>query len=46
MKKNTRNFAKRQVTWFKRDKRINWIDIDELNPEQIAKKIYDEVTQN
>ena len=25
MAKNTRNFAKRQFTWFKRDKRIQWI---------------------
>lgn len=31
MKKNTRNFAKRQVTWFKRDKRIHWIDVDNLS---------------
>ncbi len=40
MKKSTRRFAKRQVTWFRRDKRINWIDIDRLTPEQIAKNIY------
>lgn len=46
MKKNTRNFAKRQVTWFKRDKRINWIDVDGLSPEQIAESIYEAVTQN
>jgi tRNA dimethylallyltransferase len=26
MKKNTRNFAKRQLTWFRKDKRIEWID--------------------
>lgn len=25
IKKNTRNYAKRQMTWFKKDKRINWI---------------------
>ncbi len=25
IKKNTRNYAKRQITWFKKDKRINWI---------------------
>ena len=36
MKKNTRNFAKRQVTWFKKDSRIEWIDIDELSPQQLA----------
>ena len=31
MKKNTRNLAKRQVTWFKKDKRIDWIDVDNLS---------------
>jgi len=25
IKKNTRHYAKRQITWFKRDKRIKWI---------------------
>ncbi len=30
IKQHTRNFAKRQLTWFKRDVNINWIDaIDE-----------------
>ncbi|WP_027356464.1 tRNA (adenosine(37)-N6)-dimethylallyltransferase MiaA [Desulfofundulus thermocisternus] len=27
LKRNTRRFAKRQFTWFKRDPRINWINI-------------------
>lgn len=35
MKKNTRNFAKRQLTWFRADKRINWVDRDDLSAEQI-----------
>jgi tRNA dimethylallyltransferase len=26
IKTNTRQYAKRQVTWFKKDKDINWID--------------------
>ncbi len=26
IKRNTRRYAKRQMTWFKRDERINWID--------------------
>ena len=29
MKRNTRHFAKRQLTWFRRDKRIEWIMLDE-----------------
>jgi tRNA dimethylallyltransferase len=29
IKKNSRHYAKRQLTWFHRDKRISWISIDE-----------------
>jgi tRNA dimethylallyltransferase len=29
IKKNTRNFAKRQMTWFRADKRIRWIQVYE-----------------
>ena len=39
MKKNTRNFAKRQMTWFRKDKRIEWIDVDNLSAEQVKEKI-------
>ncbi len=28
IKRNTRRFAKRQLSWFKRDGRAKWIDID------------------
>ena len=31
MKQNTRRFAKRQLTWFRRDARIRWFDIGEEN---------------
>lgn len=31
LKRNTRRYAKRQLTWFRRDKRIRWIDIDQFN---------------
>jgi tRNA dimethylallyltransferase len=26
IKKNTRRFAKRQLTWFRKDKEINWVE--------------------
>jgi len=39
MKKNTRNFAKRQITWFKKDKRIEWIDIGSLASKDIKEEI-------
>ena len=29
IKRNTRRFAKRQITWFGKDKRINWFDIND-----------------
>jgi len=28
LKKNTRRYAKRQLTWFRADKRIEWINAD------------------
>jgi tRNA dimethylallyltransferase len=39
MKINTRRFAKRQITWFKKDKRIEWLDIDNLTPANIKEEI-------
>ena len=29
MKQNTRRFAKRQLTWFRRDARVRWFDVGE-----------------
>ena len=31
IKKNSRRLAKRQITWFKRDKQINWFQINKEN---------------
>ena len=28
IKKNSRRLAKRQITWFKRDKQINWFSLE------------------
>jgi len=39
IKKKTRNFAKRQLSWFRNDKRIIWIDADRRRPESVAKEI-------
>jgi len=40
MKRNTRHYAKRQLSWFRKDKRICWIDVKEgEKPLQIAKRI-------
>jgi tRNA dimethylallyltransferase len=37
IKQHTRQYARRQMTWFKRDKRINWIE----NYSQAGKLIKD-----
>ena len=31
IKTNTRRYAKRQMTWFRKDKEIQWFDHDNLN---------------
>lgn len=31
IKQSSRRYAKRQITWFKRDKRIYWIDMDKFD---------------
>lgn len=38
MKQNTRNYAKRQMTWFRKDPRIRWIDASR-RAEQVAREI-------
>ena len=38
LKQNTRHFAKRQITWFKRDAEIVWFDPGQMNvPEMVGK---------
>ena len=37
IKKQTRHFAKRQLTWFRREKDVTWVDVTEYNgPEALA----------
>ena len=38
IKQNTRNYAKRQMTWFKKDKEIRWVNAkDILNLDELLK---------
>jgi len=40
IKRNTRHYAKRQMTWFRKDKRIHWFKVKDLSDlDQIAEKI-------
>ncbi len=36
IKRNSRRYAKRQLTWFKRDEEINWINLDEICGDALA----------
>ncbi len=46
IKRNTRRFAKRQITWFKRDKRIFWFDITEYESNEILAESVMELLQS
>lgn len=35
LKRGTRHYAKRQLTWFRRDKRVNWIDVDSFYKKKV-----------
>lgn len=40
IKRNTRHYAKRQITWFRKDKRIQWFDVESANDlDKIAEEI-------
>ncbi|MGC8595963.1 MAG: tRNA (adenosine(37)-N6)-dimethylallyltransferase MiaA [Candidatus Kryptoniota bacterium] len=39
IKKNTRHYAKRQMTWFKKDRRIRWVDGSKLSAGEVADEI-------
>lgn len=40
IKRNSRRYAKRQLTWFRQDKRIIWVDVDEnTNFDELAEKV-------
>jgi tRNA dimethylallyltransferase len=46
MKRNTRQYAKRQMSWFRKDRRINWINIEaKEKPAAITKRIVKQLMQ-
>lgn len=46
IKKETRNFAKRQLTWFRKIKTARWIEINTRNPELTDEEIYKTVQKH
>jgi tRNA dimethylallyltransferase len=46
IKRNTRRYAKRQMTWFRKDKRIKWLDINsEDDIHKSVELIYNEINR-
>lgn len=41
LKKETRRYAKRQLTWFRRNENINWLYADEMSRDELVKKAVD-----
>ena len=44
IKQGSRNYAKRQLTWFRRDKRCVFLDKDLLTDDEILNKILDDIS--
>lgn len=42
IQQHTRRFAKRQLTWFRANKKINWFFIDKMNSDEIIEKIVED----
>lgn len=41
LKKETRRYAKRQLTWFRRNENINWLYADEMSRDELVNKAVD-----
>ncbi len=46
MKRRSRNYAKRQLTWFRRDPRIMWIDRDSRTAAEARRMIVDDAARH
>ncbi|QTL98303.1 tRNA (adenosine(37)-N6)-dimethylallyltransferase MiaA [Iocasia frigidifontis] len=46
LKRDTRHYAKRQLTWFRRDKSIKWINLSLLDSEEVLKEIINYINES
>ena len=46
IKRNSRRYAKRQLTWFKRDEEIHWLNLDETDGEKLAQICIDIINKD
>ncbi|MBI3602812.1 MAG: tRNA (adenosine(37)-N6)-dimethylallyltransferase MiaA [Candidatus Omnitrophica bacterium] len=44
MKLNTRHYVKRQLTWFRREKRLEWINVDNESAQDIVEDIIKKIS--
>jgi len=42
IKRDTRRYAKRQLTWFRHDRRVRWVDVDDADVDRTAGRIVEE----
>ncbi len=45
IKRDSRRYAKRQFTWFKRDEDIKWFNLDEITEDEIVLQVLNEIKQ-
>ncbi len=46
IKRNTRRYAKRQLSFFKRDDSIKWYNLSQINKKKLFKKVLDHLNKN
>ncbi len=45
IKRDTRRYAKRQLSWFRRDSRIHWYNLDEVSQAEVVDSVIEQVNQ-
>ncbi len=45
LKRETRRYAKRQLTWFKRNQNINWFYADKISEEELFDRVFNLITE-
>jgi tRNA dimethylallyltransferase len=43
IKKATRHFAKRQLTWYRKMPYIHWYDVEEYSPKELLKIVFKDI---
>lgn len=43
IKLRSRRYAKRQISWFRHDQRVRWIDLDQIGLEDAARTVLDDI---